>query len=90
MDSGSFASLPIAKVAFLEDNSAFVSYILLLFDKRCSTFNRVRKVVDLNRNSGHQWFYCFRCKYRMEERAVLFDSRFQIPFPCFRFHDSLF
>ena len=74
-----YQTLPIAKVAFLEDSSAFVCYILSLFDKRFSTFNWVKKVVDLNRNSGHQCFLRFRCKYRMEERVILFDSRFQIP-----------
>ena len=55
-------TLLLAKVAFLEDNSAFVSYILSLFDKWCLIFNRIRKVVDLDRNSRHQCFLCFRCK----------------------------
>ena len=37
-------TLPIVRVAFLDDNSAFVSHILLCFDKRRSTFNRVWSV----------------------------------------------
>ena len=64
--STAYQTLPIVEIAFLEDNSAFVSYILSLFDKRYTIFNRVRKVVDLNRNSGHQCFHFFRCKYRSE------------------------
>ena len=36
-----YQTLPIVKVAFLDDNSAFVSHILLCFDKRLSNFNRV-------------------------------------------------
>ena len=39
-----YQTLPIVRVAFLEDNSAFVSQILLCFDKRRSTFNRVWSV----------------------------------------------
>ena len=36
-----YQTLPIVKVAFLDDNSAFISDILLCFDKRRSNFNRV-------------------------------------------------
>ena len=39
-----YQALPIVRVAFLDDNSAFVSHILLCFDKRRSTFNRVWSV----------------------------------------------
>ena len=39
-----YQTLPIVRVAFLDDNSAFVSHILLCFDKRRSTFNRVWSV----------------------------------------------
>ena len=40
--TGSYQTLPILNVAFLEDNyySAFVSHILLCFDKRRSNLNR--------------------------------------------------
>ena len=36
-----YQTFPIVKVAFLEDNSASVSHILLCFDKRRSTYSRV-------------------------------------------------
>ena len=46
--TNAYRTLPVVRVAFLEDNSAFVSHILLCFDKRRSTFNRV-------------WSVSFRC-----------------------------
>ena len=42
--TNAYQTLPIVRVAFLEDKSAFVSQILLCFDKRRSTFNRVWSV----------------------------------------------
>ena len=36
-----YQTLPIVKVAFLDDNSALISHILLCFDKWRSNFNRV-------------------------------------------------
>ena len=36
-----YQTLPIVKVAFLEDNGAFVSHILLCFNERPSTVNWV-------------------------------------------------
>ena len=42
--TNAYQALPIVRVAFLEDNSAFVSHILLCIDKRRSTFKRVWSV----------------------------------------------
>ena len=59
-----YQTLPIVKVAFLDDNSAFISHILLCFDKRCSNFNRV-------------WSVNFRCDIFFYLVVVYWEKNFK-------------